>query len=90
MTQEITVKLLQTVLVASVTALSALTLSGFANAAPLAQPGQHYCLSFNGGGGDCSFTSYKQCMETALGMAAECFGEIPQDDGSDRTSVPHW
>jgi hypothetical protein len=85
------VKLLQTALVASVTALSALALSGFAaSAAPLAQPGQHFCLSFDRGGTDCSFTSYPQCMETALGMAAECFGEIPQDDGSDRTSIPHW
>ena len=40
----------------------------------------HYCLSYNEGGFDCSFTSYAQCEASASGQSAECFGNSPADD----------
>jgi hypothetical protein len=36
------------------------------------------------GGVDCSFTSYAQCLASASGTAAECFGKTVQDDEADR------
>ena len=56
----------------------------------------HYCLSYNGGGFDCSFTSYAQCEATASGQFAECFGNSPADDTDPRnararqSSRPHF
>ena len=32
-----------------------------------------YCLEYNQGGTDCSFTSLAQCNATASGINAECF-----------------
>jgi Protein of unknown function (DUF3551) len=49
-----------------------------ARAGPIVPPG-HYCLAYDVGGSDCSFTSYAQCQATALGIDAECYGG---DDGS--------
>ena len=40
----------------------------------------HYCLSYDYGGTDCSFTSYAQCEATASGEAAECYGKTIRDD----------
>src|ERR1700692_2440112 len=40
----------------------------------------HYCLSYNEGGFDCSFTSYAQCAASASGPFAECFRNSPADD----------
>jgi uncharacterized protein DUF3551 len=74
----------------SATALSALALSGSAaTAGPIVPPG-HYCISYDEGGTDCSFTSYAQCLETASGIAAECYGKTARDDENDRAYVPHW
>src|SRR5258707_6651454 len=39
----------------------------------------HYCLSYNGGGFYCSFTSYAQCQATASGQFSECFCNSPAD-----------
>lgn len=63
---------------------SAVVCSAFALTAPAAQagptvPGQ-YCLLYDRGGTDCSFTSYAQCEATASGLAAECYGKTIRDD----------
>ena len=83
-------KLLQTMFLSSATALSVLALSGsIATAGPIVPPG-HYCLSYDKGGTDCSFISYAECLETASGIAAECYGKTARDDEHDRAVVPHW
>jgi hypothetical protein len=43
-------------------------------------PRGHYCLSYDTGGSDCSFTSYSQCLATASGMDGECYGKTVRDD----------
>jgi hypothetical protein len=48
------------------------------NVAPAIIAPGHYCLSYDGGGSDCSFTSYAQCEATASGQDAECYGNTPQ------------
>jgi Protein of unknown function (DUF3551) len=50
----------------------------FAATPGLAKPGpitlrEYYCLSYNEGGTDCSFTSYPQCETTASGIGADCY-----------------
>ena len=35
-------------------------------------PAGRYCLAYDHGGSDCSFTSYAQCQATASGIDAEC------------------
>jgi len=50
-----------------------------AQAGPIVPP-RHYCLSYDYGGTDCSFTSYAQCEATASGEAAECYGKTIRDD----------
>ena len=47
---------------------------------PATIPHGHYCLSYDAGGTDCSFTSYAQCEATASGQGAECYGNTPADD----------
>jgi hypothetical protein len=41
---------------------------------------EYYCLSYNEGGTDCSFTSYPQCETTALGIGADCYRNSSRDD----------
>jgi Protein of unknown function (DUF3551) len=53
--------------------------SSTAQAGPIVPLG-HYCLSYDEGGTDCSFTSYAQCQATASGLAAECYGKTVHDD----------
>jgi hypothetical protein len=48
-------------------------------AGPIVPPG-HYCMTWDIGGSDCSFTSYGQCEATASGIDAECYGKTPRDD----------
>jgi hypothetical protein len=43
-------------------------------------PQHQYCLSYDSGGSDCSFTSYAQCEATASGQDGECYGNTPADD----------
>jgi hypothetical protein len=50
------------------------------NVPPAIIPPGHYCLSYDGGGFDCSFASYAQCEATASGQDAECYGNTPADD----------
>ena len=40
---------------------------------------EHYCLSYDKGGTDCSFTGYPQCLETASGTPAECYGKTVRE-----------
>src|SRR4051812_27388255 len=53
-----------------------------ASAGPIVPKG-HYCLTFDTGGSDCSFTSYPQCLAAASGIDAECYGKIARDDEDD-------
>jgi hypothetical protein len=53
-----------------------------ARAGPIVPPG-HYCMTWDIGGSDCSFTSYAQCLATAAGLDAECYGKTPRDDRED-------
>ena len=74
-----------TAALASAIALSAFVsiTSSAAQAGPIVSPG-HYCLAYDHGGSDCSFTSYAQCQATASGIDAECYGKTVQDDESSR------
>jgi hypothetical protein len=72
--------------IASAAALSTLAFiaaPGTANAGPIVPPG-HYCLTYDIGGSDCSFTSYAQCQATASGIDGECYGDTLRDDQSSR------
>jgi hypothetical protein len=55
----------------SATAFSATP--GAAKAGLIASAGR-YCLSYDEGGMNCSFTSYAECEATASGINAECYG----------------
>lgn len=76
-------KTIQKVAIASTIAFSALAFvtmtASAAQAGPIVPPG-HYCLSYDYGGTDCSFTSYAQCQATASGQGAECYGKTIRDD----------
>jgi len=50
-----------------------------AQAGPITPPGK-YCLQYDYGGTDCSFTSYAECQATASGQGAECYGDTVRDD----------
>jgi hypothetical protein len=74
----------------SAIALSALVsiTSSAAEAGPIVPPG-HYCLAYDHGGSDCSFTSYAQCQATASGIDAECYGKTVQDEEHSRNQSRH-
>jgi hypothetical protein len=78
-----TMRTIQKVAIASTIAFSALAIfpmtASTAQAGPIVPLG-HYCLSYDLGGTDCSFTSYAQCQATASGLAAECYGKTARDD----------
>ena len=49
-------------------------------AGPIVPPGR-YCMTWDIGGSDCSFTSYAQCVPaTASGLDAECYGKTPREN----------
>ena len=79
-------KAIRNVAIASAIALSTLLFASVtasvAEAGPIVPPG-HYCLSYDEGGTDCSFTSYSQCLATASGLGAECYGKTFRDDEAD-------
>jgi uncharacterized protein DUF3551 len=52
---------------------------GAAKAGPIVSA-EHYCLEYDEGGMDCSFTSYAQCEATASGIGADCNGSTFRDD----------
>jgi uncharacterized protein DUF3551 len=74
---------IQKVAIASTIAFSALAFFpatvSTAQAGPIVPLG-HYCLQYDLGGTDCSFTSYAQCQATASGLAAECYGKTVRDN----------
>jgi uncharacterized protein DUF3551 len=53
--------------------------SSAAEAGPIV-PSGHYCILYDEGGTDCSFTTYQQCEATASGLSAECYGNSARDD----------
>jgi hypothetical protein len=64
---------------------STVVFSAFAFVASAAQAGPitppwKYCLQYDLGGSDCSFTSYAECQATASGGGAECYGNTVRDD----------
>jgi hypothetical protein len=72
--------------VASAAALSALAFIAApetAKAGPIVPPG-HYCMTYDEGGSDCSFTSYAQCQAAASGIDGECYGDTLRDDQASR------
>ncbi|MBR1125259.1 DUF3551 domain-containing protein [Bradyrhizobium lablabi] len=74
---------IQKLAIASAIAFPALAFAAMTTAAAKAGPvvpSGHYCLLYDEGGTDCSFTSYEQCLATADGLAAECFGKSIYDD----------
>jgi hypothetical protein len=79
-------KTIHRVAIATTVAFSALALVAMggstAQAGPIVPPGR-YCLSYDKGGTDCSFISYAQCLATASGIGAECYGKTIRDDEND-------
>jgi hypothetical protein len=45
---------------------------------------QQYCMYYDEGGTDCSFTSYAQCEATASGESGGCYANSPPDDEPSR------
>jgi hypothetical protein len=82
-----TMKTIRGLTVASAIAFSAFALANISGSAayagPAVPPG-HYCMTFDTGGSDCGFTSYEQCLATASGIDAECYGKTARDDSDDR------
>ena len=59
----------------AVLALMAVGAFATTDAAPAAAAGMPFCIKgcdFGGGAGDCSFSSYRQCLATASGRDATC------------------
>ena len=59
----------------TVLALMALSAACAIDVAPAAAGGMPFCIKgcdFGGGAGDCSFSSYQQCLATASGRDATC------------------
>ena len=79
-------KTIRSIAIASTIAFSALVFASVtasvAEAGPIVSTG-HYCLSYDEGGTDCSFTSYSQCLATASGIGAECYGKTFRNDAAD-------
>ena len=83
-------KIVQTIVFITGSALSAFAFFGSAaTARPTVLP-EHYCLSYDKGDTDCSFTGDPQCLETASGIPAECYGKTVRADQTDRAYIPHW
>jgi hypothetical protein len=60
-----------------------LAFGSLAYAGPIVPKGR-YCITYDHGGSDCSFTSYLQCLSMASGIDAECYGKTAQDDDDQR------
>jgi hypothetical protein len=72
------------VTVFAVSAFAFATMAGSSvQAGPIVPPG-HYCMTYDTGGSDCSFTSYAQCEATASGIDAQCYGKTARDDEDSR------
>ena len=66
----------------------AMTTASSVQAGPIVPPG-HYCMTWDTGGSDCSFTSYAQCLATAAALDAECYGKTLRDDKDDLQIAKH-
>ena len=76
----------RSIAIAALFALSTLAGIGLSSTAAEAGPvvpSGHYCLSYDEGGTDCSFTTYQQCEATASGIAGECYGNTARNDAED-------
>jgi hypothetical protein len=81
----------QTTAVASAVTILLLALADASGSSAYAGPNVpqgRYCLTYDVGGSDCSFTSYPECLATASGIDAECFGKTIRDDLHDRMQTP--
>jgi hypothetical protein len=81
---EVNMKTIHELTTISAIALSTFTLievsgGSLAYAGPIVPAGR-YCMTFDTGGSDCSFTSYSECLATAWGIDAECYGKTARDD----------
>jgi hypothetical protein len=80
---EIAMKKIHKLATASALAFSAFAFVALAGSAaqagPISPPGK-YCMTYDLGGSDCSFTSYAECQATASGEGAECYGDTVRDD----------
>jgi hypothetical protein len=65
---------------ASAVAFSTLAFGATPGTAEPTLPPGRYCLSYDQGGTDCSFTSYAQCARAASGIGADCYGSVFFDD----------
>lgn len=85
-------KTVRSIAIASTIAFSAMVFASItasvAEAGPIVSMG-HYCLSYDEGGTDCSFTSYSQCLATASGIGAECYGTSFRNDAADGFPAAH-
>ena len=87
---EAIMKIAQTIVFIIGSALSEFAFFGSAATAGLNLLPEHYCLSYDKGDTDCSFSGDPQCLETASGIPAECYGKTVRDDQTDRAYIPHW
>ena len=78
------VKTIRKIAIASAVAFSAFAFTATPGSAARVgraiTPPHQYCLSYDAGGSDCSFTSYAMCEAEASGQAAGCYGNTPADD----------
>jgi Protein of unknown function (DUF3551) len=58
----------------AVSAFAFATMTGSSVQAGPIVPLGHYCITYDTGGSDCSFTSYAQSEATASGIDAQCYG----------------
>jgi len=65
-------------------AFAFITMAGSTSQAGAIVPPGHYCMTYDTGGSDCSFTSYAQCEATASGIDAQCYGKTLRDDEDSR------
>ena len=69
----------------AVSAATLLVMAEPASAAPHRAP-VNYCMSYENGANDCSFTSYAQCQASASGRLAECY----RNDYGKAGETLHW
>ena len=81
------ISMIAVVSAAALSALAFIAAPETANAGPIVPPG-HYCMTYDIGGSDCSFTSYTECQAAASGIDAECYGDTVRDDRASRNRGP--
>jgi hypothetical protein len=81
------IKIYKTAVAAAIAVSAAMlpVLAEPASAAPQRAP-VNYCMSYENGANDCSFTSYAQCQASASGRFAECYRNVYGNEGE----TLHW